>query len=286
MEENNLSRKVCMITGATSGIGLAAARQLAQLGMELFLVCRNQEKGEQVINMIQNETGNDKLHLITGDLASLQEVRSVAHTFLQYNKPLHILLNNAGVFNTQRKLTKNGYEEMFAVNHLAHFLLTNLLLNCIKASAPARIVNVASGAHMLVKGINFDDLNFDNNFRSLKVYSHSKLANVLFTHELAKRLQDTKVTVNSAYPGEVGTGLGTQNGLFGKVLSAIMKLFLRTPERGAETSIYLCTSKEIESISGKNFRDCKEKLPKPWATDDITAQKLWDVSKKLVGINQ
>ncbi|NMH88700.1 SDR family oxidoreductase [Flavivirga algicola] len=278
----NLRNKTALITGATSGIGLASAKALAKMGAELYLVGRNAQKGKKIVQEIKSETENQNVYLIIGNLSSLMDVKKIAQTFLNYNKPLHILLNNAGVYNTTRKLTIDGYEEMFAVNHLSHFLLTNLLLERIKSGSPARIVNVASGAHMLVKEINFDDLSFENGFKSLKVYSHSKLANILFTYELARILKNSNITVNSVDPGEVGTNLGSQNGLFGKIISPIMKLFLQTPEKGAKTSIYMCSSQEVERISGKNFRHCKEKQPKPWATNNEVAKKLWDISESLV----
>ncbi len=278
----NLTNKIALITGATSGIGLASAKALAKMGAELYLVGRNSQKGKKTLQNIKSETGNQNIHLIVGNLSSLMEVIKIAQTFLSHKKPLHILLNNAGVYNTTRKLSIDGYEEMFAVNHLSHFLLTNLLLERIKSSSPARIINVASGAHMLIKNINFDDLSFENGFKSLKVYSHSKLANILFTYELAKALKSSDITVNSVDPGEVGTNLGSQNGLFGKIISPLMKLFLQSPEKGAKTSIYLCSSSEVEGISGKNFRNCKEKQPKPWATNEETAKKVWDISKRLI----
>ncbi|WP_025743852.1 SDR family oxidoreductase [Aquimarina pacifica] len=278
----DLKNKVALVTGATSGIGLASATSLAQMGAELYLVGRNAQKAEKVIQNIKLETGNKNIHLLLGDLSSLTEVDIIAQTFLSYNKPLHILLNNAGVYNTKRKITVDGYEEMFTVNHLSHFLLTNLLLERLKSSDSARIVNVASGAHMLIKRMNFEDLNFDSGFKSLKVYSHSKLANILFTYELAKKLEKSNVTVNSVDPGEVGTSLGSQNGLFGKIILPLMKLFLQSPAKGAKTSIYMCTSKEVEGVSGRNFRNCKEKKPKPWATNEETAKKLWDISERLV----
>lgn len=277
-----LKGKTALITGATSGIGLASAKALAKMRAELYLIGRNAQKGEKVIQEIKSETGNENIHLIVGDLSSLIDVSKVAQTFLSYNKPLHILLNNAGIYNTSRKLTEDGYEEMFAVNHLSHFLLTNLLIERIKSSGSARIVNVASGAHMLVKKINFEDLNFDNGFKSLKVYSHSKLANILFTCELANILKASSITVNSVDPGEVGTNLGSQNGLFGKIISPLMKLFLQSPEKGAKTSIYMCSSSEVDGVSGKNFRNCKEKSPKPWATNEEIAKKLWHFSDKLI----
>ena len=280
----DLTHKVCLITGGTSGIGLASARALAKMGAELFLVCRNPEKGQRVIDQMASETGNPKLNLLIGDLASLSEVRRIAQEFLKYEKPLHILLNNAGVYAMKRNLARDNLEEMFAVNHLSHFLLTNLFLDRMKLSSEARIVNVASGAHMLVRQINFEDLNFDNGFRSLKVYSHSKLANMLFTHELARRLADCNITVNSADPGEVGTNLGSQNGVFGKVISRLMKLFLQSPEKGAKTSVYLCTSDEVDGVTGKYFRNCREKEPKSWARNNKMAKRLWAVSEQLTSM--
>ncbi|WP_420572742.1 SDR family oxidoreductase [Kordia sp.] len=278
----NLANKTVLITGATSGIGLASSKALAKMGAELYLIGRNSKKGEKIIKEIKSETGNQSIYLIVGDLSSLTEVVKIAETFLSYNKPLHILLNNAGVFNTIRKLTIDGYEEMFAVNYLSHFLLTNLLLERIKSTDSARIVNVASGAHMLVKKMNFEDLNFNNGFKSLKVYSHSKLANILFTYELTNKLKESSVTVNSVDPGEVGTNLGSQNGLFGKIISPLMKLFLKSPEKGAKTSIYICASCEIKGVTGENFRNCKVKELKPWATNAETAKKLWDISERLI----
>ncbi|MGB6153034.1 MAG: SDR family oxidoreductase [Pricia sp.] len=285
MEVNNRFRqKIALVTGATSGIGRETVKELAALDMELYLLVRNRPKGEQLILDIQKQTANTKLHLLVGDLSSLDDVRRVAEEFKRLNKPLDILLNNAGVFNFKRKRSIDGFEEMFAVNHLAHFLLTHLLLDNLKEGTASRIVNVASGAHSLVKGINFEDLNFRRGFKALKVYSHSKLANLLFTYELAKRLKDSRVTVNAVDPGEVSTGLGRQNGWFSKILFWIMKPFLQSPQKGARTSIYVCTSLNIAGISGKYFRDCKEKEPKTWAKDGEAAKKLWNMSLEMVNV--
>lgn len=281
----DLGGRVGMVTGATSGIGRVAAQALASMGAELFLVCRNRIKGERTAADILAQTGNHRITLLVGDLSSLADVHHIARSFLEHDKPLHFLLNNAGIFNVKREVTVDGYEEMFAVNHLAHFLLTNLLLDHIEASAPARIVNVASGAHRLVRNINFEGLNFDEGFRPLKVYSHSKLANMLFTWELAKRMEGCGVTANAVDPGEVGTGLGSQNGWLGKVIHLLMKSFLKSPEKGARTSLYACVSPELEGVSGRYFRDCREQRPKPWATDDTAAEQLWKLSEKLTGLS-
>ncbi|MHA7058853.1 SDR family oxidoreductase [Aquimarina sp. M1] len=280
---NALNNKTVLITGATNGIGLVTTHELAKFGMEVYLICRHQSKGEQIIEEIKNITGNNKLHLLVCNLSSLEQVRKTAQAFLKLDKPLDLLVNNAGVINTNRKLTEDGYEEMFTVNHLAHFLLTNLLLK--KLSHSARIVNVASGAHTLVKEINFEDLNFTKGFKTLKVYSHSKLANILFTRELAKRLDGTEITVNAVDPGEVSTGLGRQNKGVSGIIYWILKPFIQTPQKGASTSIYVSTSQTLKGVTGKYFRNCKEKEPKPWAKDDKAAKRLWNVSLKMVRLN-
>ena len=282
--KNNLTDTVCMVTGATGGMGQVAALALAETGAELYLVCRNRAKGERTAADILDRTGNERVTLLIGDLSSLADVRHVAQSFLERDKPLHLLLNNAGVFNFKRAITTDGYEEMFAVNHLAHFLLTNLLLDRIKASAPARIINVASGGHMLVKGINFEDLNFNTGFRGLKVYCHSKLANILFNVELAKRAEGSGVIVNAVDPGDVATGLGSQNGRLGKLIQLMMKPFLQSAQKGAKTSIYACVSPDLDGVTGRYLKNCREHQPKPWATDGAAAKRLWEVSARLTDL--
>ena len=285
MQSNSiLSKSVCMITGATSGIGKVTALRLAEMGAELFLVCRNPTKAERTIQEIATRTGNNKASAIIGNLSVQTDIHKIANEFLRLNKPLNVLVNNAGVFNFKQKVTVDGYEEMFAVNHLAPFLLTNLLLPRIKTSSRGRIINVASGAHMLVKEIQFNDLNFNYNFKALNVYSHSKLANMLFTHELAKRLKGRRTTVNAVDPGEVSTGLGAQNGILGKILQLLMKPFIQRPDKGARTSVYVSTSLELEGISGKYFRNCLEKKPRSWAEDENAARRLWEISAKLTNL--
>lgn len=278
--------RVCLITGATSGIGRASAQALAQLGAELFLICRSQEKGDAVADAIRLQTGAPRPEVIIADLNALENVRLTADRFLAFERPLHVLLNNAGVFNMKRIQTSDGLEEMFAVNHLAHFLLTNRVLDRIKASGDARIVTVGSGAHKLIRGINFDDPNFEWGFRSLRVYSHSKLANLLFTHELARRLEGSGVTANTVDPGEVGTNLGAQNGIRGKVFQALMRRFLSTPDDGARTSIWACTAPELSDTTGAYLRGGQSVSPKPWAQDGTAARRLWALSENLVNAVQ
>jgi len=278
----DLSGKVCLITGATNGIGKASAIALSSMGASLFLVCRDPDRAKTTAEEISERTRNSKVSILVGDLASLQDVRRVAEGFLASKQPLHILLNNAGVINTTRKLTRDGFEEMFGVNHLAHFLLTNLLLDRIKASAPARIVNVSSNGHKYSEAIHFDDLSAETWFATFKTYGHSKLANILFTRELSRRLAGSGVTANSLHPGAVSTNLGTQNAWYGKLLVGLLRPFFLSAEQGAATSLHVATAPELEGVSGKYFVNCRETAPKPWAEDDAAAAHLWDVSIRLV----
>lgn len=284
MTDSTMRGKVCLITGATSGLGKASAFELAARGASLVLVARSQEKATELSRLIGTETGNKDVHLILGDLASMADVRRIAQRFLDSGRPLHVLLNNAGVTNTKRILTVDGYEEMFAVNHLAHFLLTHLLLERLRGNFPARIVNVASAAHAYCKGgINFEDVNFEKGFATVKVYGHSKLANILFTRQLAKKLAGSNVTVNCCHPGVVATGLATNNGAMSKLALKLVKPFLRTPAQGAATQIYLATSSEVEG-SGGYYVDCQAAQTKPWAASDAAAEWLWEMSLEMAGI--
>ena len=278
-----LKGKVALVTGATSGIGSATAEAMAAKGAELFIVCRNAEKGRVLLDSIRSKTGNTDLSMIVADLSVQADVRRAAAEFLETGKPLHLLINNAGVIYTERKVTVDGLEETFAVNHLGYFLLTELLRERLVASAPARIVSVASGAHAFCKQIYFDDLNFEHRpFKTFEVYGHSKLANILWTRELARQLQGTGVTANCVHPGAVRSGLGKQNGWLGKLTTALVGPFFQSPEQGASTSIYVATSPDVEGVSGKYFAKCRELEPKPWAKDEAAAKQLWDVSRQLV----
>ncbi len=284
MTDDEMRGRVCLITGATSGLGEASAFELAKRGASLVLVARNETKATQLKQQIATETGNKNVDLIVGDLASLADVRLIAQRFVDSGRPLHVLLNNAGVTNTKRVLTVDGFEEMFAVNHLAHFLLTHLLLERLRGNFPARVVNVASGAHAFCKsGINFEDVNFERGFGTVKVYGHSKLANILFTRQLAKKLAGSNVTVNCCHPGVVATGLATNNGTVSKLALKLLKPFLRTPAQGAATQIYLATSSAVEG-SGRYYVDCRPARVKPWAESDAAAEWLWEMSLEMAGI--
>lgn len=276
--------KHVVITGPTAGIGRASALVLAEQGAQLTLLCRNLEKGQQVVDEIV-ALGGLTPTLIAMDMARLDSVRSAAESVLALDCPIDVLLNNAGLMNSHRRETPDGFEETLAVNHFAPFLLTGLLLPAIKSAAPgARIVNVASGAHKFVKGMQFDDLQSENEFSMFNVYGRSKLANMLFTRSLAKSLEADGITVNCLHPGAVSTSIGKQHGEWlATILHTILKPFFRDPLKGAETSLYLCTSADVADVTGAYFDNCKKVAPKPWAEDDAAAERLWIVSEMSVG---
>jgi NAD(P)-dependent dehydrogenase (short-subunit alcohol dehydrogenase family) len=274
--------KICLITGGTNGIGKSTAQALAQMGATVVIVGRNAQKTPQVADEIRSTTRNKNVDALLADLSSQQEVRRLAEEFKSKYTRLHVLLNNAGAMFWSRQLTVDGRELTFALNHLAHFLLTNLLLDTLKASAPARIINVSSRAHQRGQ-IDFTDLQAERHYAGMEVYGNSKLANILFTIELARRLEGTGVTVNSLHPGFVNSGFAKNNaGLAFKLFGAIGPLIARSPERGAETSIYLASSPEVEGVTGKYFSDSKMTQPAPQAADAAAAKKLWEVSAELV----
>src|SRR5512136_2932265 len=274
--------RICLITGGTNGIGKSTAQGLARIGATVVIVGRNAQKTAQVVEEIRAASGNNTVDSLLADLSSQQEVRRLASDFKSKYPQLHVLLNNAGATFKTRQLSVDGIEMTFALNHLAYFLLTNLLLDTLKASAPARIINVSSGAHAGGK-IDFDNLQGERSFSSFGPYGNSKLANILFTIELARRLEGTGVTVNALHPGFTNTGFGKNNpGLLMKIMGAVVPLIARSPEKGAETSIYLASSPEVQSINGKYFVDCKVTQPAPQAADRTVAKKLWDASAEMV----
>lgn len=282
----DLTGKVCMITGATSGIGEAAATAIAACDPTIFLVARNPQKAEATRERITAETGNDKIEILVGDLASQREIRRVAAQFLERDLPLHLLFNNAGIVMLNRQETVDGLETTFAVNHLGYFLLTNLLLDRMRDSAPARIVNTASGAHAYSGGrLDFDDLQSKKAFSWMRVYAKSKLANILFTRELARRLDGSGVTVNCFHPGFVGSNLAVNNGVLAKLVILALRPLARSNEKGAETGVHLCLSPEVEGESGLYYYDKKPTWPKSYAQNDEDAARLWDESVRLTGLN-
>lgn len=278
--------KTVLVTGATSGIGKATALELARMGATVVLVARNRAKGQAVVEEIQKASGNSKLELLVGDLSSMEQVRLVAQEFKAKHNRLEVLVNNAGgVFDT-RQTTTDGHEYTFAFNHLAYFLLTNLLLETLKASAPSRIVNVSSGAQASGK-LDFDDLMGQQRYSSFSAYSASKLANVMFTYTLARQLSGTGVTVNALHPGFVGTNFGSNaKSPLWRGIAALAKAFAMSPEKGAQTTLYLASSAEVESISGKYFDRKKAVASSPASYDEAAQERLWAVSAKLVGLTE
>lgn len=263
------------ITGPTAGIGRFACLALARQGAQLTLLCRSADKAALLRQEIL-AAGAPAPAVILMDMENLGSVRRAGELLAAQPGPLHVLLNNAGVINTSRKVTVDGFEQTLAVNHFAPFLLTGLLLPRLRATPGARIVNVASGAHAFVKDMGFDDMQATGSYKTFREYGRSKLANILFTRRLARLLQGCDPTVNCLHPGAVATSLGTQNGGFiSRNLPRLLKPFFRTPEQGAQTSIYLCASDEVAGISGEYFIDCKPRQPKPWARDDDAAERLW-----------
>ena len=280
----SLENKTALITGASNGIGRATAFALAERRASLYLLCRSQKKGEQLLEELAHMYPHCRAKLLVADLGDKGQVEHACQQFLATDQRLDLLINNAGLINTERRLRANGLEEMFAVNHLGHFLLTNLLLERIIASGKARIINVASDAYKFCRKINYDDLAWDKNFSTFKVYGHSKLANMLFTLELARRLQASDVTVNTLHPGAVGSELGKQNGWYAKVIYALLKPFLKSPLEGAKTTLYLAQSEQVEGVTGRYFVNCKEARKEAWASDAEAAKKLWQVSEKLLAL--
>jgi retinol dehydrogenase 12 len=282
---DTLRDRVCLVTGASGGIGFVAARELARLGATLLLVCRDGKRGEHTVNEIVTATGNRNVELLLADLASQAEIRRLARRILSTRRPLHIVLNNAGVVMLKRTLTTDGIETTFAVNHLAPFLLTNLLCERLIESAPARVVMVASDAHRL-RGVRmrFGDLQGEHDYRAMRAYGQSKLANILFTRELSKRLTGTSVTANCLHPGMVATRLGANNGLLARAVLLLLKPFSSSVDQGADTSVYLCSSPDVEHDTGKYFAARKERKPNRAACNDDDAARLWDISARMVGL--
>ena len=277
--DSKIEGKTILVTGATNGIGLVTARELSRMGGLVTIVSRNSDKCAVVASTINAETGNS-VEFIAADLSTLAGIRQAARSFRQAHNQLHILVNNAGGFFYKRIVTPDGFEKTFALNHLNYFLLTTLLLDLLKDSTPARVVNVASASHMGAR-IDFDDLQGEKKYGGFRAYGQSKLANVLFTYELARQLKCTGVTINALHPGYVDTGIPLSSGFPGKIAKLSARLFAQKPEVGAQTSIYLAASSEVEGVTGKYFIDCKQVDSSPESYNNSIAEKLWKVSLNL-----
>jgi retinol dehydrogenase 14 len=275
--------KVVLITGGTSGIGKAAATALASMGANVVVTGRDEERGRSAVAEIRAESGNDTVELMLADLGVQTEVRRLAREFEERHDRLDVLINNAGVVQSKRTETQDGIETTLAVNHLAPFLLTNLLLDLLKNSAPSRIITVASEGQRWGK-IDLDDLQSKRRYRSFRVYGMSKLANIMFTYELAARLEGTGVTANCVHPGGVNTNFGNNNRGFTTLLFRAFKPFMRSPEEGADTIIYLASSPDVEGMTGKYLSDRKVITASEEAYDETLRKKLWEASEELTGL--
>jgi retinol dehydrogenase 14 len=275
---------ICMVTGASSGLGKATALGLARLGAQVVMVCRDETLGEAARQDVIRESGNPEVSLFTADLSSQSEVYSLAETFKQRLKKLHVLINNAGVYLRERHLTEDGLEQTFAVNYLAPFLLTNLLLELLRASAPSRVINVAGAYHRRGR-IHFDDLQLARAYTGTAANNQSQLARVLFTYELARRLNGTGVTVNCLHPGSVRTNITRDMPKSLQFLAnTLFRPFFVSPERGAETILYLASSPEVEHTSGKYFVNKRPTKSSRASYDIELAKKLWTTSEWLSGL--
>ncbi len=282
-----MNNRICLVTGASSGIGKAAAKGLARIGASVVMVCRNHIRGEAALSEIQKETGNSSVDLLVTDLSSQEAICQLAEEFKDRYQYLHVLVNNAGVYYSKRHVTIDGIEEMFAVNYLARFLLTNLLLDVLRNSAPARIISVAGAYH--TRGIiNFEDLQGEKEFNGPRANYQSKLADVLLTYEFARRLEGNGVTANCLHPGVVGTDLVDKDPDFPSFIKFIYKrtkFLMKSPEKGAETILYLAASPEVEEITGQYFINKKVSQSSPESHDESLAKRLWDVSAEITGLH-
>jgi len=278
-----MSGRTCLITGGNSGIGKATAVELARLGATVVITSRTKEKGETALAEIGAESGSHSLELMLADMSSQESVRKLASDFKAGHDKLHVLINNAGVYLTKRIPTVDGLESTFAINHIGPFLLTNLLLDLLKSSAPSRVVNVTSDAHRGAK-INFDDLQGEKKFSGWDAYGQSKLAMILFTHELARRLDGTGVTVNSAHPGVVRTNFAKNNGGLIALGFRTLGLFFIRPSTAARRVAYVASSPSLEGVTGKYFTKMRESRSSQESYDDASARRLWLASEQLTGM--
>ncbi|HJT38133.1 MAG TPA: SDR family oxidoreductase [Actinomycetota bacterium] len=274
--------KVVVITGATSGIGTETARALADIGARVVMINRNPQKAEAVADDLRR-TATRKIDLVKGDMSSFASIREAANDILERYPRIDVFISNAGVFRARRHTTADGLEEVFGVNHLAPFLLTNLLLERLRASAPSRIVVVASEAHRGAV-LDFDDLLLERRYGAWKSYSRSKLANIMFTYALARRLEGSDVTANCLHPGFVATRLGSGNKIPIRPVYILLRPFTKSPKQGAETSVYLASSPDVDGVSGKYFDNKRESRSSRVSLEEEPQELLWKMSADLTGI--
>lgn len=279
----NLQGKTILVTGATSGIGYITARELARMGAEVILIGRNPDKTAASQEKIRQETQNHNIRAYLADLSLLSKTRLLAEEIKTNHPRVDVLVNNAGALFMSREVTAEGLEKTFTLNHLSYFLLTLLLLEPLKASPSARVINVSSGGHYNGK-LDFNDMQYKDHYAGWSAYARSKLMNVLFSNELARRLAGTHITSNALQPGYVATNFGLSNGGFWKFLFGLSQVFATNPEKGAETSIYLASSPDVEGVTGKYFSHCKELPASILAQDPALARALWERSLEITGL--
>lgn len=274
-----------LVTGGTSGIGLETARQLARMGARVVIVGRDGARTARVVESLRQTTGNRGIEMLLADLSSQEEIRRLAVHVREVCPRLTVLINNAGGMFSQRSVTSEGFERTWALNHLAYVLLTTEVLDLLKANAPSRIVNVASDMHR--QGvIRFDDLHGEQRYGCLSAYQQSKLANVLFTRALARRLGGSGVTVNALHPGAVATGMGRDMTGLLWLVNRMLQFFFISPRKGATTPVYLAMSPEVDGVSGKYFVKCREVPATPAADDRNLQERLWEVSMAQCGLQE
>lgn len=275
--------KVAVVTGANSGLGKHTALRLAQQGAQVVCVCRDEARGRAAVEELRAQVEGATLELVLCDLSSMASIRAAAEQLTKAHPVLHVLVNNAGVVNPTRQTTADGLEATFALNHLGYFLLTHLLLDALKAGAPSRIVNVSSEAEM-VGTIDFDDLQSERRYVGFRAYAQSKLANVMFTYALARRLAGTRVTVNAVHPGPTASGFGGQYRGFGGLVMKVARLFMRSIEKGARTIVFLASSPEVEGKTGGYWADDQPIRSIKESYDEARQERLWQVSEQLAGL--
>ncbi len=276
--------KICVVTGANSGLGKATSHKLAEMNAHVIMVCRNKEKGMKALEEIKEATGNNSIDLMICDFASRKSIHKFAEDYKLKYKRLDALIINHGIFNLKLQRTDDGIESMFAVNHLGSFLLMNLLLEIIKASSPSRIIIVSSDIYKQVRKMNLHDYNFEKRkFRGFIAYAESKLYSIMISNLLSDKLKETDVTINSVHPGFTKTNMGMNNRMY-KIFYPLLGIFAKTPEKGAQTSIYLASSPEVEGISGRHFINKKQTETNEISQNKEFQQELWQLSKRLCNL--
>lgn len=278
--KNKMQNKICLITGATSGIGQATAMALAQKGAKVIVAGRDEERCQNTVGYIQQETGNFHVDYLVGDLSVQSQIHQMAENFKSRYGRLDVLVNNAAAIFFFRKVSADGIEMTLALNHLAYFLLTNLLRDTLITSAPARIVNVASNSHY-GQHLDFDNLQLKRGYNPMRAYGRSKLCNLYFTYELARRLEGTGVTVNAMHPGFVRTNMAANNGWWVRLFLPLVHRNSLTPEQGASTAVYLASSPDVEGVTGKYFVRERERASDPVSYDESVARRLWEQSEEM-----